>query len=442
LEQTFLTYLKNTLAIPENAGILLTISGGVDSMCMLRLFERSNYKIMVAHVNFQLRAEDSVGDELMIQNYCHEHKIGFESIKFDTLEYAKENKISMEMAARELRYTWFETLLKKYKLDYIATAHHAEDSLETAILNLVRGTGLSGLKGILPMQGNLIRPLLFAQKNEILEFAKLEKIVWREDSSNASDKYKRNFIRHQVIPLFKELNPRVTENFLTTSKRVSTALKFIEVQKKQLIKEYVNSRSGSFYINKLIFFQKENEILITACLEDFGFNYVQITDILRSEKSLSGTRFFSDTYVLGIDREEVNICLLNDSLPVEIFIEKSTIEIDDVFGHLRFKTINNFPSKELLFDTSMAFLDLNKIKFPLVLRNWKQGDRFVPYGMKGSKLVSDYLIDEKVPLHEKQKVLVLCSGEEIVWLMNYRVSSIAAINNESDNILVISYSQK
>jgi tRNA(Ile)-lysidine synthase len=442
LEQTFLTYLKSTLAIPENAGILLTISGGVDSMCMLRLFERSNYKIMVAHVNFQLRAEDSVGDELMIQNYCNERKIGFESIKFDTLEYAKENKISTQMAARELRYPWFEALLKKHKLDYIATAHHAEDSIETAILNLVRGTGLSGLKGILPMQGNLIRPLLFAQKNEILEFAKLEKIVWREDSSNASDKYKRNFIRHQVIPLLKELNPKVTENFLTTSKRVSTALNFIEVQKKKLIKEYVNSLSGSFYINKLIFFQKENEILITAWLEDFGFNYVQITDILRSEKSLSGTRFFSDTYVLGIDREEVNVCLVNDSLPVEIFIEKDTIEIDDVFGHLRLKTIANFPSKELLTDTSIAFLDLNKIRFPLVLRNWKQGDRFIPFGMKGSKLVSDYLIDEKVPLLEKQKVLVLCSGEEIVWLMNYRVSSIAAINNESDNILVISYSQK
>jgi tRNA(Ile)-lysidine synthase len=439
LEHTFLTYLKNTLAIPENAGILLAISGGVDSMCMLRLFERSNYRIMVAHVNFQLRSEDSLGDELMIKNYCSKHKIGFQSIKFDTLKYAKENKVSTQMAARELRYPWFESLLAIHQLDFVATAHHSEDSLETALLNLVRGTGLSGLKGILPKQGRLIRPLLFAKKDEIMEFAKREAIEWREDSSNASDKYKRNFIRHQVIPLLKELNPKATENFQNTSKRVSSALNFIEEQKRRFVNKHVKNHLGFLCVVKKVFFHSNNEVLITSWLEDFGFNYTQITDILHAEKSLSGTQFASNSHILIIDREVVSVDFLNEEMPVEILIDKSTIEIDNAFCHLDFQTRTEFPSKDLLINTSKAFLDLNKLKYPLILRPWKQGDRFIPYGMKGSKLVSDYLIDEKISMLIKPKILVLCSGEDIVWLMNYRVSAIAAIDKNSNNILVINY---
>jgi tRNA(Ile)-lysidine synthase len=440
LKKSFLTYLKNTLKIPDNAGILLAISGGVDSMCMLRLFENTRYRLMVAHVNFQLRGEDSTGDELLIKNYCQDREIGFQSIRFDTLLYARENKISTQMAAREFRYPWFNQLLENFHLDYIATAHHAEDSLETALLNLTRGTGLSGLKGILPKQGKLIRPLLFAQKSDIMAFAEIEKIEWREDSSNASDKYKRNFIRHQVVPLLKEQNPKLAFNFLQTSKRIADNLEFIERLAQEFITKNVNISSNVNSIQKELFFNADNRVLVEFWLENFNFNYTSIDAILNSKESLSGSQFLSETHKLIIDREAVFVFTNKDKTEVKLLIDEHTSGLNGDFGHLTFELISEFPTKVELTNSSLAFLDLTKLKFPLVLRNWALGDKFNPYGMKGSKLISDFLIDLKITLLEKEKVLVLCSDEDIVWVLGHRTSAIAAIESNTSNVLKIRYS--
>lgn len=440
LKKSFLTYLKNTLEIPENAGILLAISGGVDSMCMLKLFENTSYRLLVAHVNFQLRKEDSIGDELMIKNYCKEKSIPFQSNKFETLEYAQKYKISTQMAARDIRFGYFNQLLKAYNLDFIATAHHAEDSLETALLNLTRGTGLSGLKGILPKQNNLIRPLLFVQKAEILAFAEENQLKWREDSSNISIKYKRNFLRHKVIPLLKEQNPQITSNFLQTSKRVSESLDFIERQSNLFIDKNVREINEKWWIEKLVLFNSDNKVLVEFWLESFGFNYAAINSILLSEKSLSGTQFMSPTHLLNIDRDFIIVSILKEKVIVNELIKDDVKFFIGHFGSLTFETINEYPDKEDLMFKQYAFLDLSKLKFPLNLRNWEQGDKFVPFGMKESKKISDFLIDQKVPLPEKEKVLVLCSENEIVWVLDYRVSALAAIDKNSSNILKISSS--
>lgn len=440
LKKSFLTYLKNTLEIPENAGILLAISGGVDSMCMLKLFENTSYRLLVAHVNFQLRKEDSIGDELMIKNYCKEKSIPFQSNKFETLEYAQKYKISTQMAARDIRFGYFNQLLKAYNLDFIATAHHAEDSLETALLNLTRGTGLSGLKGILPKQNNLIRPLLFVQKAEILAFAEENQLKWREDSSNISIKYKRNFLRHKVIPLLKEQNPQITSNFLQTSKRVSESLDFIERQSNLFIDKNVREINEKWWIEKLVLFNSDNKVLVEFWLESFGFNYAAINSILLSEKSLSGTQFMSPTHLLNIDRDFIIVSILKEKVIVNELIKDDVKFFTGHFGRLTFETINEYPDKEDLMFKQYAFLDLSKLKFPLNLRNWEQGDKFVPFGMKESKKISDFLIDQKVPLPEKEKVLVLCSENEIVWVLDYRVSALAAIDKNSSNILKISSS--
>jgi tRNA(Ile)-lysidine synthase len=438
LKKSFLTYLKNTLGIPDNAGILLAISGGVDSMCMLNLFENTSYRIVVAHVNFQLRGEDSNGDELMIKNRCKEQGIVFQSKKFETVEYAKMHKISTQMAARDIRFTYFNQLMEELSLDFIATAHHAEDSLETALLNLIRGTGLSGLKGILPRQNNLIHPLLFVQKEEILAFAVENKLKWREDSSNVSIKYKRNFIRHKVVPLLKEQNPQIASNFLQTSKRITDSLDFIERQAKLFMEENILKGNEDWRIKKSVFFNPDYKVLVEYWLETFGFNYSSMDSILHSEDSLSGTHFLSSSHLLNIDRDFIIVSILKEKEKFYELITEDIKFLEGDFGRLTFERIKEYPPKHDLTKENYAFMDLTKLKFPLILRNWELGDRIIPFGMKGSKKVSDFLIDCKMPLPEKEKVLVLCSDNEIIWILNHRVSANAAIDEKSSRMLKVS----
>ncbi|AWV98554.1 tRNA lysidine(34) synthetase TilS [Arcticibacterium luteifluviistationis] len=443
MEIPFLTYLKTTIKISEFDGLLLAVSGGVDSMCMLRLFEGTKYKVVVAHCNFSLRGEHSDGDEELIKAYCSQRGIKFETIKFDTLGYAAEQKISMEMAARDLRYTWFEGLLKKHKLQWIATAHHAQDSLETALLNLTRGTGLSGLKGILPKTDRVIRPLLFAKKDDIKAFAEQEGIPWREDSSNASDKYNRNHVRHHVIPLLEKLNPKVVENFHHTSSRVTNALDYIKNELLVFKRDYLKTTEDSISIASDVFFDESKATLVEFWLEELGFNYDTTISVLASKESLSGSQFFSASHRLLIDRETVIVTLISQKTEMlDIEIPNDSEDVECIFGNLKFKVFSDLPSKEELIKPTKAFLNVAKLNYPLKLRKWQKGDVFQPFGMKGKKKVSDFLIDEKVPVSEKEKVMVLCSDREIVWLLGYRISENFKIDKSTSQLLEVTYSPK
>ncbi|MFT7249163.1 MAG: tRNA(Ile)-lysidine synthase [Arcticibacterium sp.] len=408
-------------------------------MCMLHLFQKSGHDLFVAHCNFSLRAEASVEDEAMINQYCKSKNIPFESIRFDTLKEAKRVGVSTQMIARNLRYDWFSRLKLKHKIDFIATGHHAGDSLETALLNLTRGTGINGLKGILPLHHGILRPLLFAQKEGILAYVKQEKIPFREDSSNVSVKYHRNFIRHKVVPLLEEINPSLKEGFLQTSERVAKALFFINTKVEFFKKKYIRSENGLLTIFKIDFFDLENRLLIEFWLDQLAFNYGTVKAIFKEEIRLSGKQFISATHQLTFDREEILVKPFTSANQVEVTISLKQSVVETKIGTLKLEEVVDFPTNDSLKSPDKAYLDFSKLKFPLKLRNWQNGDRFRPFGMKQTKLISDFLIDKKVPLPVKDKTLVLCSAGEVVWLLGHRISDDYKVDKNTPTLLKLTF---
>lgn len=437
MQKRFLTYLKREIGLQSDHSVLLAVSGGIDSMTLMHLFEQTDFTFAVAHCNFQLRQKDSDGDEKMIYDYCKSKNIPFYSKRFRTKEIARERNISTQMAARELRYTWFDTLLNEYAFDFLATAHHAEDNLETVLLNLVRGTGVRGLKGILPKKGSLIRPLLFAERSDIEACAKANGIVWREDSSNSKTDYKRNFIRHKITPLLLELNPSLHKTFQDTAGRMSMVHDFYESSFASFKEQRITVTNDGYSLNKVDFFNHSNRVFVNQWLEDIGFDYQLIKSALLDPEIISGSVFNGKDYSLLIDREKVFVCRTESQRLIETFIDENEEYIDLEGYRFRIEIISEFPEKRDLQNQKQAFLDKAKLTFPLLIRNWKEGDRFKPFGMSGKKLVSDYLIDHKIPLHEKKKQLVLLSGDEIVWLVNQRISNDFGINKTTESILKI-----
>jgi len=374
--------------------ILLAISGGIDSMVMLDLFVKSEINFGVAHCNFGLRANESIDDEKFIKSYCTRKKIPFFSKMFDTEKYALEKKISIQIAARELRYDWFEILCKKNNYNLIATAHHFDDSVETFFINLSRGTGLKGLTGISVKNKNVIRPLLFATKNEIIDYQKKFNIEYRCDSSNNSLKYKRNIIRHQLIPIFEKINPgfsKVMRKNLIHFSELNSILND-EIAKKT--KSVIRSEGKIYKIN--IPELKKLEPIHTYLYElisKFNFSSSDCTDIAGAITGQPGKRFISKSHRIIKDRDFLIIEKLEFSEDKKYLIDISIHKITDPLNlEFEFQNSDNYT---VIKDKLFASIDANKIIFPLILRKWKDGDRFTPYGMKGSKKVSDYLIDEK-----------------------------------------------
>ncbi len=408
-------------------------------MSLLHLFQKTEYTILVAHCNFSLRGEDSDGDQAMIRKYCESHKIAFETVKFDTAKEAEMAGVSTQMIARSLRYDWFNELKQKLDLGFVATAHHSGDSLETALLNLTRGTGIKGLKGILPLKNELLRPLLFTNKETIRAYAEKEQIPYREDSSNASDKYHRNFIRHKVMPLLESINPNLRVGFLQTSERVAKALDFIEQKTEKFKKAYILKENGFDKILQKDFFEPENRVPLEFWLDELGFNYDTVNAIFKEEVRISGKQFKSPTHQLTFDRESILVNVLSsiDDIRIEISMEETAI--DTKFGVLKLKVIDEFPPLESLKMQCKAYLDFSKLKFPLILRNWRKGDRFKPFGMKHSKLISDFLIDQKIALPVKEKTMVICSDNEIIWVVGYRISDNYKVNKSCSKLLELTY---
>ncbi len=322
----FQSYINQEKLFSSNEKILLTVSGGMDSVFMCELFHLSGLKFGIAHCNFQLRAKESDGDEAFVKALAKKYKVEFHSIKFDTSTFAKKNKLSTQIAARQLRYKWFEEIKEEFNYKYIATAHHQDDAVETFFINIIRGTGISGLHGILPKQGNIIRPLLFTKKGEIENYIKTHKLKYREDSSNASDKYVRNKIRHQVIPLLKELNPNL-ENTITNNiqhlKDVEIIYKNeIEKKKSEIIKAS-DTGETSISIKSL---KKLNPVAtyLFEFLKSFNYNATTIDEIVVALDGESGKQFFSDTHRLIKDRENLIIEKFN---PDSYWDQSSKLEV-------------------------------------------------------------------------------------------------------------------
>ena len=427
LEQ-FLNHISKYKLFKTADKILLAVSGGLDSMVMLHLCKEAGLNIGVAHCNFKLRGEESNQDEYFVKGFCNENEIPFYVTQFNTQEYSKQKGLSIQMAARELRYTWFKQIIDKNEFAYIATAHHANDSIETALLNFVHGGSLEGYEGIPVKNGRIIRPILFATKEQIISYAIANNISWREDSSNLTDDYQRNFIRHQLVPQLKNLNPSLEGTFLTGQRKIRDELDFTNHQIEVWKAKHLLIKGNTVFIEKK---ELGHSFLLWKCIRELNFNFYQCEDVLRSIQGQPGKFFLSVSHQLVIDREHLIVSPISEQ-PVNVLIEMDSKEV--IRGR-RLLKIESIDVKKPSSDQAEVLLDANKIAFPLIWRGWRQGDFFYPLGMEQKKKLSDFLIDTKVPLNEKQDVTVLESDGKIVWVVGYRIDNRFKLTSETKSAI-------
>jgi len=417
----------------ENKKLFLAVSGGLDSMVLLHLFQQLPYEIAVLHCNFQLRGMESFGDQDFIQKYCDQNNIPFFTTQFDTDAFAKDYKLSTQVAARELRYNWFYELLETHQFNYVLTAHHADDNLETFIINLSRGTGLEGLIGIPEENDKIIRPLLPFSRDEILKYAKENNIEWREDSSNASNKYLRNKIRHDLVPVLKQINPDFLNSFQKTQSYLRESNEMVEDASIMIYQQVAKEEGNEIHFDLAQLKRLPNyKSYLYQWLKEFGF--LAWKDIYDLTDSQSGKQILSSEYRLLKNRTTLILSPISDSDSYEEYvIEENSTEV-------------NFPLKlklsvveEITINSNRTiFVDAEKIRFPLLLRKWKEGDSFYPFGMEGkSKKVSKLFKDEKLSLIEKENMWILCSDDQIVWVTGIRQDDRFKITDTSKKILKI-----
>ena len=402
--------------------ILVGVSGGADSIVLAHLLHKTGYKIAVAHCHFNLRGKDADDDQEFSKQFAKSINVPFFTVKFETQIYADTRKVSIQMAARNLRYFWFEKICNENNYSQIAVGTHLTDNIETFLFNATKGTGLNGLRGIKPKNEKVIRPLIQVSKAEIYAYAKSEGLKWREDDSNQSIKYHRNKIRHQVLPVLTEINPSLEATFQRNFKRLSRLDSFVQQEVDAVWNSWVKDDRKEFHIS--ISDLKSNsfaDVVLTYKLQPLGFNISQIDDLLHAITGQPGAIISSKDYHIYIDREEIFIqqkrffSIPNQYLITE-FLGEITKPLPLIFKDHHAKDFTLEPNK------NSAYFDFDTLHFPLTLRKWEKGDRIKPFGMKGSKKVSDLLIDAKIPLHKKEDVWVLLSKNEICWVVGIRAS--------------------
>lgn len=432
MKQKLENHLSQNLQFLNGKKLLLATSGGLDSMVMADLFHKLNYEIAIAHCNFQLREMESFEDQNFVQEYANTNSTPLFLTQFDTKAFAEDYKLSTQIAARELRYNWFYELLETENYDYILTAHHADDNLETFLINLSRGTGLEGLTGIPEKNENIIRPLLLFSRQEIENYAKENNIKWREDSSNASDKYLRNKIRHHLVPILKALNPNFITSFQKTQTYLQEAQDMVE-DASIIVYQQVAKQEGDdihFDLNQLRKLPNYKSYLY-QWLHEFGFSaWEDIYDLVESQ---SGKQVFSLEFRLIKDRNSLILSPINLIEKEEFLIEENQKEVK-IPLNLSFCKLTDIS----LVSNTTIFVATDKLQFPLVLRHWNEGDVFQPFGMGGkSKKVSKLFKDEKLSLIDKENAWLLCSNNEIVWVIGIRQDERFRIENKAENILKI-----
>ncbi len=423
MQGRFTDFIESNRLIRPRQKVLLAVSGGIDSMVLLHLFERSGFRYGAIHCNFQLRGSDSEKDEAFVRQCVKPSGVPLICRRFDTRGHAWLKGISIEMAARELRYDFFEKVRAERNYDRIATAHHLDDLLETFFLNLSRKTGIRGLSGIKEQSGNIVRPLLFASRREIEEYARFHSVRYREDATNSEVVFQRNFIRHRIIPLFTELNPAFKENLAGTIAHLREAEEVYTTGIRSARDRVFVPREdgGTIHINALreVPFAK---VLLFEMLSGYNFNASVADQVFQGLDAGAGKQFFSKTHRLVKDREYLYITPLPNEQENRVFyIEEGDMELFLPFD-LAIEKVRR-RDLEITEDPRVAYLDYEKLQFPLLMRKWKQGDYFQPLGMSGFKKLSDFFIDEKMPLPEKENAWLLCSGQKIVWVMGRRIDN-------------------
>ncbi|MEJ2904481.1 tRNA lysidine(34) synthetase TilS [Pedobacter panaciterrae] len=417
--QNFKDFISHNSLFIASDKILLAVSGGKDSVLMAHLFKLAGFDFGIAHCNFNLRADESQRDESFVRMLANSLEVPFYVTHFKTKNYAAAHKISTQMAARDLRYNWFEEIRESNNYNFIALAQHQDDAMETVLLNLTRGTGIAGLHGIFPKRDKLIRPLLFLSREQINELIAEHNIDFVEDSSNLSVDYARNKIRLKVIPHLKEINPNLEQTFEQNIQRFSETELVLQKAVSELREDLLVEKQNSLHLSiAKVKALKPQRLLIFELLRPFGFSELVVIELLQALNKQSGTSFYSSSHRITIDRDDL---ILNPI--VEENLQLAFIHVNDQSVNLsQHKILMSFID-EPYFEksTKRAFVDADKLMFPLVVRTWQSGDKFMPLGMKFFKNLSDFFIDEKIPLAEKAGVPILINGNgEIIWLGGMR----------------------
>lgn len=421
IQQRVIQYIEKEHLFSTDDKILIALSGGADSVALLRILHTAGYQCEAAHCNFHLRGEESDRDEQFVRQLCLNHEINLHIVDFNTTQYASEKRISIEMAARELRYNWFEDIKNKCGANVIAVAHHQDDSVETMLLNLIRGTGINGLRGIRPRNGAIVRPLLCINREEIIRYLQNIDQSYVTDSTNLEDEYTRNKIRLHLIPLMQEINPSVKNSLIETSNYLNDAAtiynKVIAEAKERMV------TPEGIQIKALIK-EPAPETLLFEILHPLGFNSAQIKDIANSLQGQSGKQFISKKWRVIKDRELLLLEAIRmpskETLPFQIKVEERAYTRDF----------------QIPKEKSVACFDADKLDETIHFRKWQSGDIFVPFGMKGKKKVSDYLTDRKYSISQKERQWVLCCGERIAWLIGERTDNRFRIDETTKRLII------
>jgi tRNA(Ile)-lysidine synthase len=416
--------------------VLVAVSGGIDSMVMAYLFRSAGIDHSIAHCNFSLRGAESDGDEEFVCDYAKRNRIQIYSTRFDTLGYASSKRLSVQMAARELRYSWFEKLVEKEGFDAVAVAHNLNDNIETFFINLLRGTGISGLTGMSPRHDNIIRPLLFATRNEIEAFARQKKIKFREDSSNAEVKYTRNRIRIRVLPEIEKVNSNAMDAITETMNHLRSSSGIVDIYIERLHSELFRQVSNGIEADiRGLSSLMPASAHIYELFKRYGLSSKQTEELISLLDSSPGKYILTSTHRLSRDRDRILITEKGeDQTPASVFSSIDEMRLSGLFADLRI----TIPSEDPLPASRLtSCTDLDLIDFPVTVRHWEPGDRFVPLGMSQPKKISDFLIDLKIPVTDKEKVLLLLSGGRIIWVMGYRIDDRFKVTDHTERILIM-----
>ncbi len=434
----FQEYITREKLFTRQDKILLTVSGGVDSMVLMSLCVNSGYTVGVAHCNFGLRGRESDEDEILVQEHARKYGIECHNRRFDTTGEMERTGESMEMAARRLRYTWFAELCEEHGYSVIAVAHHIDDSIETFFINLMRGTGLRGLTGIHQQVGRVVRPLMFASRKEILDYALHKHIPYREDSSNKTTKYLRNKIRLGLTPRIREINPRFPFIMSRNIERLMAAQRFIDGAIDHIYAESVSEEAGIITINVDGITDSREFVIYEILSSRFGFKGDVVDGLCKAlQQNTTGRRFYSRSHVAYIDRGNIVVSPITEQDACQISVNEGQQRAYCGNSVLYFEIcdVDSLPTYNV--PDNVALLDADRVTYPLTVRRWSDGDTFIPFGMTGRKKVSDFLIDSKVSMAEKGRQFVLISNAEIAWLVGRRIADPFRITDSTERVLRI-----